>query len=138
MTDAEAVKKHGGIRAAARSLGVPYTTFSKRLKREVGGKTAGAAVKVAAKVASAPVKGIADFRNLYDKDTIVPLKIRAAIKRLTPSGWEYEMVFAKDAGVGSADMATYRDQFADYVVVTRDRKVWAGSVKLANELRRMI
>jgi hypothetical protein len=44
------------------------------------------------------------------------------------------------AGVRTADLAEYRDQFADYwITITKDsRRVWGGSVDLIIQLAEMI
>ena len=56
------------------------------------------------------------------------------------SGWEYESAFAKQAGVSLSDMATYREQFFDYVVSLKreGKRVIAGTKALAAQLREMI
>lgn len=81
-------------------------------------------------------RSLAEFRQVYDKDLIVPQKIKAALKGLGGS-WLYEQEFVKAAGVSTADLSNYRDQFADYVVNIRrsSKRAWAGSAALANQLR---
>ena len=97
-----------------------------------GGDVAGDAKKKA--------KSLSDFKKLYDKDTIVPAKIKAALKELGKDGWNYESDFVKDAGVSLNDLGNYRDMFSDYIVsLKRDSKrVWAGSKEMATEMRGML
>jgi hypothetical protein len=96
-----------------------------------------------AKLIATPVtvkaKTLSEFRNTYDKSTIVPAKVKTAIHALGSKGWEYEVQFAKMAGVSIPDLAMFREQFADFVVVLKDnKKAWAGSVSTAKEMRAMI
>jgi hypothetical protein len=134
MTKDEATKlvaKHGSVRAAARAIGRDRSVIRRAL--------AGTATKPTVSAAVAPKKSLSDFKAAYDKDTIVPAKIKAGIKLLA-GGWEYEMAFAKLAGISSADLATYREQFQAYVVnIKRDSKrAWASTPKMAEEMRRMV
>jgi len=84
-------------------------------------------------------KSFDEFRAQYDRDVIVPGKIRAALKALGNT-WEYEANFARAAGVSSADLGSYRDQFAAYwVQVKRDgRKVWSGSRNMVEQMRKVV
>ena len=84
-------------------------------------------------------KTLAEFRATYDKATIVPAKLRAAIKSLGQGGWEYEVQFSHNAGVSLSDLANFRDQFSKYVVALREgRRVWAGSPKTAQIMKEII
>jgi hypothetical protein len=133
--DAEAlVKKHGSVTKAARAAGMARTSFRRLLP--IGTRTP------VARAAAAPNKAgksIADFRATYDKDFIIPQRIRAGIKALG-AGWEYEVAFAKLAGVSLNDLGNYREQFADYVVtLKRDgKRAWAGTVSMAKAMRGMV
>ena len=126
------VEKHGSIRAAARAAGIPGSTFRRRLK-------AGGVLPVkAAKPPSRPGRSVDEFRTLYDKDFIVPRKVRDGLKALG-SGWAYEVEFAKLAGVTLADLAAYRDAFADHVLQLKEsRRAWAGTKVVAARLREML
>jgi transcriptional regulator with XRE-family HTH domain len=116
----------------ARKLGVAKSTVWKALHRAGPG---GKAVAPAAKKAG---RSLAEFRQTYDKDTIIPGKVRAALREIG-SGWEYEVQFAKLAGVSLADLSAYRDQFADYVVTLREsRRAWAGTVATAKAMKEML
>jgi hypothetical protein len=86
-----------------------------------------------------PGRSLADWKATYDKDTIVPSKVRAALKELGQS-WEYESEFVRRAGVSYADLNGYRDAFADYIVTIRaeSKRVWAGSVEFAQALREVL
>ncbi len=129
-TEAQAaVTKHGSQRAASRALGCSHKTLWKALHRD------------AAKLPDAGSKGrsLAEFRSAYDKGYIVPRKITAALKALR-NGWEYEVQFARLAGVSLADLAAFRDQFAEHVVsLHRDgRRAWAGTAAVAREMKEML
>ena len=137
----EAIKKHGSLRKAAAALGVGATTLGRWKDGQCCGKKQGK--KYTAKpedVTSKKGKSLSEFRTAYDKDIIVPAKIKSAIKELGRNGWEYEVQFSRNAGVSLSDIATYREQFADYVVTIRrdSRRVWAGSIETAREMQRMV
>ena len=83
-------------------------------------------------------RSLAEFRQAYDKDYIVPRAIKAALKTLG-AGWEYESAFAKLAGVSLADLGNYRTQFVDYVVPLKDsRRAWAGTPSTAKTMKGML
>jgi hypothetical protein len=131
MTHDEAkalVAKHGSETKAARAAGVARKTLHKALAKGDGTP----APKVGRK--------LADFRATFDKAFIVPQKIKAALAALGKAAWEYEVDFAKLAGVSLADLGRFRDQFADYVVtVNREsRRAWAGSTATARAMREML
>lgn len=132
MTKSEAqdlLRKHGTKTKAADAVGVGRGVITRALAQGSDGE----------KPAAKKGRSLAEFRALYDKDYIVPRKVKAALKELS-DGWEYEVQFAKDAGVSLADLSAYREQFADHVVqIGREsRRVWAGTVGLARELRESI
>ena len=137
----EAIEKYGGLRPAARALGVD-NGFLCRVAKRSGGIPAEsvAAGSIADSPRTKAVKTLADFRQAYDKDTIVPAKIRAGLSILGPDGWEYEVEFAKMCGISLYDMGRVRDKFADHVVsVNRNTKrAWAGSKSLASKMKEMI
>lgn len=144
MTQAE-IEKMKAIKAKlpavgravlARLAGVSESQSKDFLKGTAKAKTAKVTAIVAVHVKG---KTLADFRQVYDKATIVPAKVKAAIKLLGVSGWEYESQFAKIAGVTLSDIGMFRDQFAGHIVSLRDnRRAWAGSEKTANIMREMI
>jgi len=84
-------------------------------------------------------KTLDEFRRTYDKDTIIPAKVREALERLA-DGWQYESEFVRAAGVSYADLGNYRDMFADHIVTIRrdNKRVWAGTTALAAQLREMV
>jgi hypothetical protein len=87
-----------------------------------------------------PGKSIADFRASHDKNFIVPLKIREALKKIG-DGWEYESDLMKIAGLSTTDLARFRDQFESHIVMTtgkNPKRVWCGTEKLAAQLREMV
>ena len=107
-------------------------TYLRRVDGAAGGKPS---------VQGAPRVGrsLAEFRSVYDKATIVPTKVKAALKALGAGGWEYEVQFARTAGVSLADLANFRDQFAPHIVSLREgRRAWAGSAATASAMREMI
>jgi hypothetical protein len=132
----QAIEKYGSRRKAADGLGVSRKTISKAL--ECGSAGTRQSVK-AATVAATIGKPLAAFRSTYDKSFIVPNKIKAALKILG-NGWEYEVDFAKAAGVSLMDLGHVRTQFADYIVsMNRDSKrAWAGTKANAEAMRRML
>ena len=142
-----AVEAAGGVRAAAKALRMSRATLYRVLRGEGGdvkrpaGGGAVAAAKGAAGMeekAKAAGRSLSEFRATYDKDTIIPGKVRAAL-RLLGCGWDYEVQFAKLAGVSLADLGNYRDQFADHVVTLREsRRAWAGTVATAKAMKGML
>lgn len=126
-----ALKKHGTQEKAAAALGIARSTLTRRLKRS------GAIPTPEPKAAG---KSLVDFRNLYDKSTIIPKRIDAALKQLGGSGWEFEVQFAKMAGVSLVDLGHFRDQYAEHVVtLNRDSKrAWAGTKAAAQKMREML
>ncbi len=127
-----AVSKYGSFRAVARELGVSRKTIRKALSGGIIAPTVKASVGTAG-------KSLADFKRTYDKSFIIPQKVRAALKALG-AGWEYEVAFAKSAGVSLVDLGTVRDEFAGHVVtIGRDSKrAWAGTKATAEAMRKML
>lgn len=123
---------------AAKAVGVNESSMRRRLK--LARARFGALKPTPAPALGKHGRSLDDFRSQHDKDFIVPRRIREALKTLGPSNWEYEAQFARLAGVGLADLATYREQFAEYVVsVSRESKrAWAGSPALAVKMRAMV
>lgn len=88
-------------------------------------------------------KTIADFKAAHDPDVIVPTKIRAALASLVKEGaenWEYELDFAKRAGINNTQLGAYRDQFSDHIVLAANtgrtpKRAWVGDAKVAKKLR---
>lgn len=131
-----------GRRTLAKEAGVSPSMMQRWLRKNI----AGASMKPSAgkKIVAQPadikkVKTLSDFRNTYDKATIVPAKVKAALKILGASGWEYEVAFVKLAGVSLMDLALFREEFAPYIVNLKDNKrAWAGSTKTATTMREML
>jgi len=123
----DAVAKHGTLAAAARALKLPKSTLQHRLSTTdvAPTRTAG--------------RSLDEFRSQYDKETIVPAKVRAALRELG-SGWAYEIEFVKLAGVALADLANFRDMFADHVVAVQrsGKRAWAGTKATADKMREML
>jgi len=124
---------HGTVKAAARAAHMRQSAFGALLKGD--GRAAKHADGPKEKKAG---RSLQEFRSLYDKDYIIPTKIKAALREIAGS-WEYEVNFAKIAGLSLADLGSYRDQFADYVVTLREsRRVWAGTAAMAKTLKGML
>jgi hypothetical protein len=81
-----------------------------------------------------------DFCNNHDKKTLVPKRIRDALKQLGDS-WEYEKEFMNRCKISQTDMGQFRDGFKDHVVELGGRnakRVWAGTPAFAKKLRERI
>ena len=102
-------------------------------------KTAGGQAAKPAAAAPKAGKSLGEFRATYDRNFIVPQKIKAALAKLR-GGWEYEVDFARLAGASLMDIGRVREQFADHlVVVGRDgRRAWAGTKATAEAMRKML
>ena len=128
MDKSEIIKQYGSIAAAARKFGVPRQTLMHRIKK---------GFPLEPKPSTG--KSLSDFRAAHDRNFIVPKKIMEAIKKLGSSGWEYELPMLKLAGLSTTDLATFREQFAEYIVIVdRTKRVWCGSKELAQKLREMV
>lgn len=89
---------------------------------------------------STGAKTVEDFRASFDRNYIVPNKIRAALTELG-DGWVYEAELLRLAGISTTDLAVFRDQFSDYWLVAdraAKKRVWCGTIALAEELRNLI
>jgi hypothetical protein len=123
----EAIKKHGSQVKAAAALGMSRSTMRRILATEKSCSDAGSKKR----------KTLMDFRREYDRDLIIPSKIREGLKEI---GWEYESDFARICGVSLGDLAAYREDFAaHWLTIKRDgRRVWASTKTLCDQLRKMI
>lgn len=91
-------------------------------------------------VNGAGARSVEDFRANFDRNYIVPNKIRAALAELG-DGWVYEAELLKLAGISTTDLAIFREQFSDYWLVAdraAKKRVWCGTSALAEELRNLI
>ena len=90
-------------------------------------------------IAFLSMEELEDFRAQHDKDFIIPQRIEAALKQLG-TAWEYELEFARLAGVGLADLSAYRERYADYwlAVGRSGKRAWAGSKATAARMREMV
>lgn len=142
----EARKKHPGAgrRILAQVTGLSEKTVRRWIQKNgsgarPGGKSGAVTLEAYKNQPGKKGKTLADFRHTYDKSTIVPAKVKAALKELGVTGWEYESQFHKLAGVSLMDLAMFRELFADYIVNLKDNKrAWAGSTKTANIMREML
>lgn len=87
-------------------------------------------------------RNLASFGATYDKNVIVPNKIRAALAALEKEhgaeGWEHEAELIKRASASTTDFAMFRDQFASHFVEVGGRnakRVWFATVKAAKAAR---
>lgn len=128
----KAIEKHGSKAAAARALGIPESTLKSTLRRGVGSKAAPEPRTVG--------KSLSEFRNTYDKATIIPKRVSDALKQLGPGGWEYEIQVARLAGVSLPDLSAVRDQFEAHIVVVdrSGKRAWAGTAATAQKMREMV
>lgn len=133
-----AVAKYGSQTKAARALRVSRHTISAALQGAVTGSTNKPIAMVHAPIVQR--KTLADFRQTYDKSTIVPSKVKSALKALGASGWEYEVPFARSAGVSMSDLGNFREMFAEYIVTLNreNKRAWAGSPATAKVMREML
>lgn len=85
-------------------------------------------------------KSLEEFKKLYDKDTVIPAKIKNALDSLGES-WEDEKDFIRRAVISYQDINTYREEFEKYFVLvggSAGKRIWAGTVELAEEMRRLV
>lgn len=83
-----------------------------------------------------------EFRNQYDPGYIVPKRIDAALKKLG-NAWLVESEFKDLAEISQNQIAAFRDEYEDHVVVVKDaktsrrapRNIWCGTVEFAEKLR---
>lgn len=94
--------------------------------------------------ATAAKRTLADLAAVHDRKVVVPNKIKAALAALAASGqdWAYESDFIKLTvpSISGADIAKYRDGFADFWDVMKPtdgksaaRRVWFTSKALADK-----
>jgi hypothetical protein len=93
-------------------------------------------------VSSIPGRSLTAFKNTYDKSIVVPAKIEAALARISTE-YRTSLEFQKEADVSMTELAAFRDQYEDYIVVvkTKDSKpkdIWFGSTELAAEARESV
>ena len=137
----ELVKKHGSMRKASKAAGISRHTLAAALGLERKRKHVAMHPVVSTKPYTGlqvTARSVADFRNTYDLNTIVPKKIAAGFKQLG-AGWLYESEFAKAAGLTMKDIGMFRDNYAAHIVVVGDsRRIWAGKKTVAEQMRAMI
>lgn len=131
-----ALAEHGSLSAAAKALGMNRNTFTRRMN----GVPPAGSPRTAKPAAASQGRSLAEFRATYDKDTIIPQRIDAGLAQLGKDGWAYEIEFVKLAGVGLAQLAAYRDAYAEHVVTLNreSKRAWAGSKALAAKMREML
>jgi hypothetical protein len=120
------VKEHGSLTKAAKAAGMSRPCFTRWVRKE-----ADAPKKVEERSLSA-------FAQKYDKDTIVPMRVKEGLK--TMPDWLYEMEFSRHSGVTLADLGLYRDMFNEHIVEIKreSRRVWAKTPVIAGKLKEMI
>lgn len=138
-TAASLKSKHGTIKEAAAAAGIPRSTFADILSGKTKASRTGKPAEVPAHpAAKGKARSLAEFRSTFDKDFIVPNKVKAGLAELGSDGWEYEAAFAKLCGLPLSDLGNYRESFLDFVVTIRERRAWAGSKALAAKMRSML
>lgn len=84
-------------------------------------------------------KTLADFRAAHDDDVIIPARLQAqlaAMQKIGPEEYDYEIDFLRNAKVGNAKISAYRERFAKHIVVTREgKKAWFADPKVAAKAR---
>jgi hypothetical protein len=81
-----------------------------------------------------------DFRALYDKNYIVPTRIKEAIEQRGADIWETEKEFLARSKISTTDLALFREDFKEFIVETggsRSQRIWCGSKAFATKLRAM-
>jgi hypothetical protein len=82
-------------------------------------------------------KSADEFLKAYDKNTIVPKRIRDALESLGAS-WLPEVEFMRLAQLSTTDLAMFREQFEDYFLIVgshNPKRIWFGDKKLAADMR---
>lgn len=78
------------------------------------------------------------FRSEHDNSFKIPKKIKEGLAKLG-RGWLYEAQFLKLCGLQPTQLKDYREEFKDFIALEptsdRDKRVWAGTVAYANELK---
>ena len=121
-------------------LGIPRTTFSRLLQRDDDEYDDPQEYDEHEEDKERRVgRTLEEFRATYDRDTIVTSRIRSALDELG-DGWEYEVAFARLAGVSLGDLAAYREMFAEHIVhIRRDgKRAWTGCTHTAQIMREMV
>lgn len=150
-TAASLKSQHGTIKKAAAAAGIPRSTFAdilsgktRRSRTPGHGETSadvaapGVATGDSAKRPKVKARTLSEFRQTFDKDYIVPTRIRSGLAELGSDGWEYEAQFAKICGLPLSDLGNYREAFLEFVVTIRERRAWAGSKAMAAKMRSML
>lgn len=143
MTQEEAKRllaKHGSLAKAAAAAGCSKSTIWDWVHGVCGRGASGVHPAQPQAVIGKHVKArsLAEFKTTFDKDTIVPARIKAGLKSIGAMGWAYEVEFCRIAGLTATDLGNYRDQFADLVVTIKERRAWAGSKAMADKMRAML
>jgi DNA-binding transcriptional ArsR family regulator len=139
-----AIQERGGDAAAeasdiAERLGVKPSSVSGALSRL---RRAGLVPPVKSAGVNGPTqngRSLAEFKQAHDKNTIIPEKIKKALRELG-AAWEYEVEFIKRSGVGHADLNTYRSLFEEnFVYLKREgKKIWCGTAAFAQKIKELI
>ena len=128
----EAVKKHGSQRKAALALGIPQSSLNDALSGR------GVVAPRIAPPGHISGRSLSEFRETHDKNFIIPKKIKAALAALG-QGWDYELSFARQAGISLGDLSAFRSMFEDHIVIVdRTKRAWAGTKATADRMRAMV
>jgi hypothetical protein len=81
---------------------------------------------------------IDEFGSKHDKAVFVPTRIIQTLKMLGDAGM-YEIDFLREAKVSATDIAAFREQFDEHIVVVRldgkPKNVWFGNKATAAKAR---
>lgn len=92
--------------------------------------------------ANAKVNDLSAFRSQYDRNVIIPNKIKAALARMlkeSSEAWLENGDFSKLSGVGLTELGTFKTQFEKHIVEVggsgRGKRIWFADPKVATKAR---
>ena len=126
----EAVQKTGGnLTAAARLLGIDRHAVKRRLRKcyeQTGATIPLPVAQVSAKPkANVSPRTLNEFKQKYDKSTIIPSKIREGIVTVLSRGWLYDAEFREACGVPPGNWRRFADDFSEYHTKRDGKIIWA-------------
>lgn len=87
------------------------------------------------------VKSLDSFRAAYDKNVVIPNKIKAAFVGMlkeSAEAWAHEAEMLKLAGISTTELGQFRSQFEDHIVEVGGRnakRVWFADAKVAKKAK---
>lgn len=126
----EAMKK------CSKDLKVQYTTVKSSFSKNKFWENKSKPIKQTSKPKG---RSLQEFKSTFDKNTIIPQKIKKALKELG-NGWEYENEFIKRAGINYTDLNMFKSEFEDYFIflTKQHKKIWCGTIEMINQLKELI